>query len=91
MKRYSPVLRMALATAIMTTVHLGAPWSMADAQTSSITSVIPPNPATSVVVPPSMSRGVGEVVKLYQAGISKDLIINYINQSGLPYHLSSMT
>ena len=36
-----------------------------------------------------MTYGVGQVVKLYQGGINKDIIINYINNNALPYHLSA--
>jgi hypothetical protein len=36
-----------------------------------------------------LEYGVAEVVKMYQGGISKDIIINYINSSALPYHLTA--
>jgi uncharacterized membrane protein YgcG len=37
----------------------------------------------------ALPYGVGEVVKMYQGGISKDIIINYINSTALPYHLTA--
>jgi hypothetical protein len=33
--------------------------------------------------------GVGEVVKMYQGGINKDVIVNYIDNTSLAYHLSA--
>jgi hypothetical protein len=33
--------------------------------------------------------GVSEVVKLYQGGIDKDVIVSYVNNSSLPYHLTA--
>ena len=38
---------------------------------------------------PVLPYGVGEVLKMYQGGISKDVIINYINNTALPYHLTA--
>lgn len=34
-------------------------------------------------------NGLGEVVKLCQGGMSKDVILNYINNSTLPYLLGA--
>jgi hypothetical protein len=38
---------------------------------------------------PALSYGVGEVVKMYQGGINKDVIVNFIANTALPYHLSA--
>ena len=38
---------------------------------------------------PALPYGAGEVVKMYQGGINKDVIVNYINSTSLPYHLSA--
>src|SRR5580693_2198871 len=38
---------------------------------------------------PGMDYGVGEVLKMYQGGIDKDIIVNYINSTTLPYHLTA--
>jgi len=45
--------------------------------------------ATGPVRVPALPYGVGEVVKLHQAGIDKDIIVNYINNNALPYDLSA--
>jgi hypothetical protein len=56
-------------------------------------------PGTTTFTPPSggapttqnltLAYGVGEVVKMYQGGINKDVIVNYINNTALAYHLSA--
>jgi len=53
--------------------------------------IFPANPplAASAAQIPALTYGVGEVVKLYQGGIDKDIIVNYINNNALPYHLSA--
>ena len=38
---------------------------------------------------PAFAYGVGEVVKMYQGGIDKEIIVNYINSTTLPYHLTA--
>ena len=58
------------------------PVNRASAQNSSPASV---NTAST----PALPYGVSEVVKMYQGGISKDVIINYVENSGQPFHLSA--
>jgi hypothetical protein len=90
MKNRSSVFPMALAAIAAAGVCLNAPWSAARAQSSSTAnySTTPP-PAASANQAPALPYGAGEVVKMYQAGISKDVIVSYINNSSLPYHLSA--
>src|SRR5580658_9552231 len=45
----------------------------------------PPAPAPV----PVLAYGVSEVLKMYQGGISKDVIVNYINNTVLPFHLTA--
>ncbi len=82
MKRYSSVFRTALAVLTAATVCLGAPWTVVSAQNTSTANA----GATRV---PALPYGASEVVKMYQGGIHKDVIVNYINNSALPYHLSA--
>lgn len=49
----------------------------------------PPPPAGVAGQAPALPRGVGEVVKMYQGGIDKDVIINYVNSTALPFHLNA--
>jgi len=47
------------------------------------------NGSTKAVQPAKLSFGVDDVVKMYQSGIEADVILNYIENSSVPYHLSS--
>jgi hypothetical protein len=90
MKLKKSQFRITLAAITATGVFLGAPWSIGSAQTTPT-----PNdgatrpPATSVAQAPALPYGVGEVVKMYQGGINKDVIVNYIGNTALPYHLNA--
>ena len=39
--------------------------------------------------PPGLAYGVGEVLKMYQGGINKDVIVNYVNNTVLPFHMTA--
>jgi len=39
--------------------------------------------------PARLSFGVDEVVKMYQGGVETDVVLNYIENSSVPYHLSA--
>jgi hypothetical protein len=88
MKKYPSVFRMALAA--ITATAVGAFCAVASAQTSSTTNApaVTPPPASAPQAP-ALPYGVGEVVKMYQGGINKEVIINYINNTALPYHLTA--
>jgi len=47
------------------------------------------NGITKAVQPARFSFGVDEVVKMHQGGVGADVILNYIENSSVPYHLSS--
>jgi hypothetical protein len=101
MKDRPSTFRIALAAITAAAVYLGASWS-ASAQSASATGTVTANPGTpgTVTITPAagtsaasqnltLSYGVGEVVKMYQGGINKDVIINYIDNTALPYRLSA--
>ena len=53
---------------------------------------IPASATTYAPAPPAASAaglpyGAAEVLKMYQGGIKKDVIIQFINNTVLPYHL----
>lgn len=52
-------------------------------------SVTAPTPPTGTPPVPTLPYGATEVMKMYQGGIHKDLILNYINNTTLPCHLSA--
>jgi len=96
MKNRPLAFLMALAVVTATAICLGAPLSTASAQSTSTTNTSPTTPpqvsaatppAASTAQAPALPYGVGEVVKLYQGGINKDVIVNYINNTAPPYHL----
>jgi hypothetical protein len=82
MKNHSSVFRMALAAVTATAIYFGTPGSIASAQNTSTTNA-------SGVQAPALAHGVGEVVKMYQSGINKDILVNYVNNTALPYHLNA--
>jgi hypothetical protein len=51
----------------------------------------PPVNAVAAVTPtaPSLPYGVNEVIKMFQGGISKDIILGYVQNTALPFHLTA--
>ena len=86
MKNSSSVIRMALA-AMFTAICLGIPGSVASAAKPNAEASVPPT--TGSAPSPALPSGAGEVMKMFKGGISKDLIIGYINTTALAYHLSA--
>jgi hypothetical protein len=86
MKDRSSIFRTALAAMTTTAVCLVAFGGVASAQNTAA-----PNgpPAATASQAPAMTYGVGEVVKMYQGGINKDIIVNFINSTSLPYRLNA--
>ena len=52
-----------------------------------------PSPKTNGInkaaQPARLSFGVDEVVKMYQGGVETDVVLNYVENSSVPYHLSA--
>ncbi|HEY3863109.1 MAG TPA: hypothetical protein VGO59_14600 [Verrucomicrobiae bacterium] len=86
MKICSPVFRVAAAAGIC----FAAFCPSANAQDNSTTNTTATVAATNAPSrAPSLSFGVGEVLKMYKGGIDKDVILNFINNTSLPYHLTA--
>jgi hypothetical protein len=85
MKNHPSAFRMALAAITATTVGLISYCSVANAQN---TYTSKPS-AGSAVQAPTLQYGVGEVVKMYQGGIDKDIIVHYIQSTSRPYRLNA--
>jgi hypothetical protein len=83
MKTRSINFKMALAAIMATGVFLDDPGSKALAQNA------PATPAVNSVQAPALPYGASEVVKMYQGGVNKDIIVNYIDSNTLPYHLGA--
>ena len=87
MKNRSTGISVALVSMTMGVFCFGALWSFgAEAQTPA---AAPETTPASVPAAPALQSGVREVVKMYQAGINKEIIINYIKSTALPYHLDA--
>ncbi|MGP8239555.1 MAG: hypothetical protein ACLQVW_29640, partial [Limisphaerales bacterium] len=89
MKNRTSIFPMALATITAAAISFGVPWSRASGQNTSTADDGVTAPA-AVGAPPAsaLPYGVQEVVKLFQDGINKDLIIIYIKNTTLPYHVA---
>jgi hypothetical protein len=90
MKNRQSVFPMALAAIAAMVVWLANPWTIASAQVASTASAGPaPVTASGGAQAPTLPHGASEALKLYKAGISKDVIINYIDSTVMPYHLTA--
>ena len=89
MKKCPSVFRIATAIGAVAFCTVA---SAQDSSTTNATAATAPPVATAppaAPAAPSLPYGVGEVVKMYQGGINKEVIVNYINNTALPYHLSA--
>jgi hypothetical protein len=77
-------------------VSVGIPWNLAAAD-GTLPSSAPASAPASQVAPaatadaqaPVLPLGVSDVVKLYQGGVGRDIIVAYIETSVLPFHLTA--
>ncbi|HEV7924423.1 MAG TPA: hypothetical protein VGR14_03665, partial [Verrucomicrobiae bacterium] len=89
MNKLSSVFRMALAATTASAVYL-ASCSIASAQTTATSNQGANNPpVVSAAQPVVLPHSVNEVVKMYQGGIDKDVIINFINSDSIPFRLNA--
>jgi hypothetical protein len=90
MKDRRSAFRMAQVAIVATGVYLVASCSVASAQNTSTPNDSAPRPPAGIAIQaPPLPHGVGEVVKMYQAGIDKNVIVNYINSTAMPYRLNA--
>ncbi len=94
MKIYSTVLRALLVPIAATVVGIASAHEVANSVL--LRRIRPAFSATASVgwhsdgsMVPGLPFGASEVVKMYQGGIGKDIIINYIDSAVLPFHLSA--
>jgi uncharacterized membrane protein YgcG len=68
-----------------TVVSIAVPWNLTAADgTPSVSAA-----ATVTTHVPIFPLGVSEVVKMFQGGIEKDVLVSYIESSTLPFHLTA--
>jgi hypothetical protein len=96
MKKHASVYWASLISLAAAVASIGVPWNLAAADgtlsnSAAATVTTPPAaPAASVAAPaPALAFGVSEVVKMYQGGISKDVLVGYIDNTVLPFHLDA--
>ena len=96
MKKHASVYWVSLISLATAVVFIGVPWHVAAADSTlsnsapATVATPPAAPAASVEAPaPALAFGVAEVVKMYQGGISKDVLVGYIENTVLPFHLNA--
>jgi hypothetical protein len=67
----------------------GLPSNTATAADTSPATNAPVVTPSAALPTPGVAFGVSEVLKMYQGGISKDVILNYIANTALPFHLTA--
>jgi hypothetical protein len=91
MKKHASLHWSLLVSLITTAVSVGLPLNRAWAQSNNVP--VTPSPTVSVSTndtqAPPLAFGVSEVVKMYQGGISKEVIVSYIENTVLPFHLTA--
>jgi hypothetical protein len=96
MKKHASVYWVSLISLVTAVVSIGVPWNLAAADGTlsnsapAIVTTPPAAPAASVgAQAPALAFGVSEVVKMYQGGIGKDIIVGYVENTVLPFHLTA--
>jgi hypothetical protein len=96
MKKHASVYRVSLISLATAVVAIGVPWNVA-AEDLALSNNAPAAVATPSAAPaasggtqaPALAFGVSEVVKMYQGGIGKDVLVGYIENTVLPFHLNA--
>jgi hypothetical protein len=86
MKSRVTVLSTLLASLTVAAVCLGVPSANGEVITIPATAPAPP---VQVSPAPPLPYGASDVMKMYQSGINKDIILNYINNSTTACHLNA--
>jgi len=87
MKMTTPVFWSRIAPITAAVLCAAASPHFASAQLATNTALAPVQ-ATAPSAP-SLNFGVAEVLKMFQGGISKDVLIGYIENNNLPFHLTA--
>jgi hypothetical protein len=87
MKKHASLYWVSLVSLATAVVSIGVPWNFAMAD-GTISNSAPATVAAPLAAPP-LAFGVSEVVKMYQGGINKDVLLGYIENTALPFHLDA--
>ena len=85
MKKYTSIYQVGLISLATAIVSIGVPRNLDAADSSPSASA----PATVSTQSPAFPLGVSDVIKMYQGGIGKDVLVSYIENSALPFHLTA--
>lgn len=85
MKKHTSVYWVGLISLATAVVSIGVPWNLDAADSTPLATAS----ATATTLSPAFPLGVSEVVKSYQGGIGKDVLVSYIENSALPFHLTA--
>ncbi len=97
MKKHASIYWISLISLATAVVGIGVPSNRALAQASAPSNSAPAAVATPQAAPaasvgaqaPALPYGVSEVVKMYQGGINKEVLVGYIENTVLPFHLNA--
>jgi hypothetical protein len=90
MKIYPSILRTIILLVTIAAVAAGLPAVTVADPTNGPAAVAPPGSGPlATPMAPGLPFGASEVVKMYQGGIGKDVIVNFVNNAALPFHLSA--
>ena len=90
MKNDSSVFRMAFAVATASSLCVGAPLGLhGDQDTVTAPGSVADPPARTAQAPPIVSEAVGEVVRMYQGGADKEVVLCYISNAEISCHLNA--
>ena len=87
MKKHTSVYWSSLVSIVTVVVSMSVPGNLALADGP--VSNAAPAAVTAPQAAPPLAFGVSEVVKMYQGGISKDVLLGYIANTALPFHLDA--
>jgi len=89
MKKHALFYLASLISITTTVVCLGADDTLPNSATATVTTPTAAPAATVGAQAPALPYGVSEVVKMYQGGINKDVLVSYIENTVLPFHLNA--
>jgi hypothetical protein len=89
MKICPSVLRIVLVSLTAATVGIASSQVAIADPTNAFAATPPGTGPTATAMVPGLPFGASEVVKMYQGGIGKDVIVNYVDNAVLAFHLSA--
>ncbi len=89
MKICSSVLRIVLVSLSASAIGIASSQTAAADPTNTPAAIPPGTGPSATAMVPGLPFGASEVVKMYQGGIGKDVIVNYVDNAVLAFHLTA--